>query len=112
MVRVQCFQIGFCRYLLPEKSSKVKQKTPVVKRSVNPVWNHSFIFDSVAWDELKDRCLELTVWDHDRLTSNDFLGGVRLSIGGGEAMGVLTPRVFLSKFHTYGAESLTVVEPM
>jgi len=32
---------------------------------------------------LAERSLELTVWDHDRLGSNEFLGGVRLSLGSG-----------------------------
>ena len=42
-----------------------------------------FIFDDVSAEELRDRALELTVWDHDRFTSNDFLGGVRLNLGSG-----------------------------
>lgn len=37
----------------------------------------------MSWDELHERSLELTVWDHDRLTTNDFLGGVRLNLGTG-----------------------------
>lgn len=31
--------------------------------------------------DLKARCLELTVWDYDKLGSNEFLGGIRLSLG-------------------------------
>ena len=42
------------------------------------------IFDNVSWDELRDYCLELTIWDFDRFTSNDFLGGVRLNLGSGK----------------------------
>ena len=41
--------------------------------------------DGVTWEELKERSLELTVWDYDRLTSNDFLGGVRLNTGLGKS---------------------------
>uniref|UniRef100_T1KMI0 C2 domain-containing protein n=1 Tax=Tetranychus urticae TaxID=32264 RepID=T1KMI0_TETUR len=68
-------------YLLPDKSKK--HKTPVIKKTINPRWNHTFEFDDVTTNGLKDRCLELTVWDYDKLTSNDFLGGVRLSLGQG-----------------------------
>lgn len=37
--------------------------------------------------ELSERALELTVWDHDRLASNEFLGGVRFSLGTGRVNG-------------------------
>lgn len=33
--------------------------------------------------ELQQRALELSVWDRDRLSSNDFMGGVRFSLGKG-----------------------------
>ncbi|XP_078700232.1 uncharacterized protein LOC144926981 isoform X14 [Branchiostoma floridae x Branchiostoma belcheri] len=68
-------------YLLPDKSKQSKQKTPYIKRNCNPTWNHTFVYKSVNPEELEQRCLELTVWDYDRMTSNDFLGGVRLSLG-------------------------------
>ena len=32
-------------------------------------------------DDLQHRVLELTVWDHDLGTSNDFIGGVRIGLG-------------------------------
>lgn len=74
-------------YLLPEKTHDSKRKSPVIRRNCNPKWNHIFIFDNVSWDELHERSLELTVWDHDRLTTNDFLGGVRLNLGTGYSDG-------------------------
>jgi synaptotagmin-like protein len=78
----------FCKsYLLPDKGRSSKQKTPVAKRTVNPVWNYTFIYDDVTLQELAERCLELTVWDHDRLASNEFLGGVRFSLGTGSRNG-------------------------
>lgn len=55
-----------------------------MKRTVNPVWNYTFVYDDVTLQELAERCLELTVWDHDRLASNEFLGGVRFSLGTGK----------------------------
>ncbi|XP_048236631.1 synaptotagmin-like protein 2 isoform X3 [Haliotis rufescens] len=78
----------FCKaYLLPEKNKSNKQKSAVVKRNCNPTWNHVFLFEDVSLEEMKDRSLELTVWDYDKITSNDFLGGVRLNIGTGVASG-------------------------
>lgn len=60
-----------------------------MKKTVNPVWNHTFTYDDVTLQELAERCLELTVWDHDRLASNEFLGGVRFSLGTGRKVVVL-----------------------
>ncbi|KAL3277066.1 hypothetical protein HHI36_012427 [Cryptolaemus montrouzieri] len=78
----------FCKsYLLPDKGRNSKQKTPVVRKTINPVWNHTFIYEDVTLQELAERCLELTVWDHDRLASNEFLGGVRFSLGSGKHYG-------------------------
>lgn len=85
---VFCFFVSFIdiaihSYLLPDKNRNTKQKTPVVKRSLNPVWNYTFTYDDVSLNELSERALELTIWDHDRLASNEFLGGVRFSLGTG-----------------------------
>lgn len=76
---------AFCKsYLLPDKNRSSKQKTPVVKRSNSPVWNYTFIYEDISLAELSERGLELTIWDHDRLASNEFLGGVRFSLGTGK----------------------------
>ncbi|XP_033741029.1 synaptotagmin-like protein 4 isoform X1 [Pecten maximus] len=87
-VRSNGFSDPFCKaYLLPDKSKGLKQKTPVIKRDCNPKWNYKFIFDDVSPDDLKERGLELTIWDYDKISSNDFLGGVRLSLGLGRSYG-------------------------
>uniref|UniRef100_A0A1A9WU59 C2 domain-containing protein n=1 Tax=Glossina brevipalpis TaxID=37001 RepID=A0A1A9WU59_9MUSC len=79
---------AFCKsYLLPDRTRSSKQKTPVVKRSNNPSWNYTFIYEDVSLEDLSERALELTVWDHDRLASNEFLGGVRFSLGTGKSYG-------------------------
>ncbi|XP_013790812.2 synaptotagmin-like protein 4 [Limulus polyphemus] len=78
----------FCKsYLLPDKSKKSKQKTPVLKKTCHPEWNCTLVYKNLTLDDLKDRCLELTIWDHDKITSNDFLGGTRLSLGTGKFLG-------------------------
>ncbi|XP_050983976.1 synaptotagmin-like protein 4 [Labeo rohita] len=70
-------------YLLPSKNkSSSKKKTPVVKKTKNPNYNHTFVYNDLSLQQLKDVCLELTVWDRETLSSNDFLGGIRLSLGG------------------------------
>ena len=81
---------GFVKcYLLPDKSSGGKRKTGVVKNNLNPVWGEQFSYEKVVLDELSsERVLEVTVWDWDRGSSNDFIGGLRL----GPAPGHTTKR--------------------
>nr|XP_033800654.1 synaptotagmin-like protein 4 isoform X3 [Geotrypetes seraphini] len=74
-------------YLLPMRNKATKRKTPVVKKTLNPHYNHTFMYNSVKPEDLQHVCLELTVWDREPLASNDFLGGVRLGIGNGLSNG-------------------------
>ncbi|KAH9504705.1 Synaptotagmin-like protein 4, partial [Bulinus truncatus] len=47
----------------------------------------SHLFDGVDQSQLHLHGLELTIWDHEKLSSNDFLGGVRLNLGQGSNLG-------------------------
>ncbi|KAK6298835.1 hypothetical protein J4Q44_G00303450 [Coregonus suidteri] len=68
-------------YLLTSKAKSTKRKTPVVKKTLNPHYDHTFVFKDLTLDQLSEMWLELTVWDREAMSSNDFLGGVRLSTG-------------------------------
>ncbi|XP_024620337.1 synaptotagmin-like protein 5 isoform X1 [Neophocaena asiaeorientalis asiaeorientalis] len=74
-------------YLLPDDSKATKHKTLVIKKSVNPQWNHTFMFTGLHPQDIKNVCLELTVWDKEAFSSNIFLGGVRLNSGSGVSHG-------------------------
>ncbi|XP_007889440.1 synaptotagmin-like protein 4 [Callorhinchus milii] len=74
-------------YLLPFKTKTSKRKTPVMKKTLNPHYNHTFVYSEVKPEDLQHICLELTIWDREALSSNDFLGGVRLGIGNGMSNG-------------------------
>ncbi|NXI94800.1 SYTL4 protein, partial [Psophia crepitans] len=74
-------------YLLPHKNKASKRKTPVVKKTLNPHYNHTFVYNGISPEDLQHICLELTVWDREPLSSNDFLGGVRLGMGNGMSNG-------------------------
>ncbi|XP_046701757.1 synaptotagmin-like protein 5 isoform X3 [Silurus meridionalis] len=74
-------------YLLPDDKKSTKHKTAVVKRSVNPRWNHTFTYCGLQDSDLDSVCLELTVWDKEPLASNVFLGGLRLGAGTGFSYG-------------------------
>ncbi|XP_051542223.1 synaptotagmin-like protein 2 isoform X6 [Myxocyprinus asiaticus] len=71
--------------VLPDNSRKSQQKTRVLKRASNPVFNHTMVYDGFRPEDLKEACVELTVWDHDRF--NHFIGGVRLGPGTGKSYG-------------------------
>ncbi|KAG9336255.1 hypothetical protein JZ751_002602 [Albula glossodonta] len=73
-------------YMLPDTSKKSRQKTRVVKKSQQPIYNHTMVYDGFRSGEVREACCELSVWDHNTL-SNQFLGGVRLSLGKGESYG-------------------------
>ena len=70
-------------YLLPERGRLAKQKTGVCRRTLAPRWEACFTYRGVGVRELAARALELSLWDRDRLASNDFMGAVRLSLGTG-----------------------------
>lgn len=76
-------QILLSSYLLPERGRLAKQKTGVARRTLNPRWEHTFTYRGLTMQELGTRALELSLWDRDRLASNDFMGAVRLSLGTG-----------------------------
>ncbi|XP_056140705.1 synaptotagmin-like protein 2 isoform X4 [Lampris incognitus] len=72
--------------VLPDTSRKSRQKTRVVKRTTNPMFNHTMVYDGFRPEDLKEACVELTVWDHDRL-NNHYIGGLRLGLGTGKSYG-------------------------
>ena len=68
--------------MLPDTSRKGRQKTRVLRRTTNPIFNHTMVYDGIKQADLTEACVELTVWDRDRLASN-LLGGLRLGLGTG-----------------------------
>lgn len=76
-------------YFLPDRSRTGKQKTPVAKGTCEPKWNHTLVYDDLTLTDLRARCLEMSVWNHDKLSSNQLVGGVRLSLGTGMFIGTL-----------------------
>nr|XP_014425021.1 synaptotagmin-like protein 3 [Pelodiscus sinensis]XP_025036440.1 synaptotagmin-like protein 3 [Pelodiscus sinensis] len=64
---------------LPDQS-KIRQKSPVLKKEASPEWKHLFVFDGVTASQLWQSHLDLGVWDQASFGSADqFLGGARLS---------------------------------
>uniref|UniRef100_A0A672ZEJ7 Synaptotagmin-like 2a n=1 Tax=Sphaeramia orbicularis TaxID=375764 RepID=A0A672ZEJ7_9TELE len=75
-------------FVLPDTSRKSRQKTRVLRRTVDPVFNHTMVYDGIREADLTEACVELTVLDRDRLGSN-LLGGLRLGTGTGRSYGAM-----------------------
>ncbi|KAK7125296.1 hypothetical protein R3I93_020852 [Phoxinus phoxinus] len=66
-------------FLKPDMGKKAKFKTQIKKKTLNPEFNEEFSYD-VKHGELAKKSLDITVWDYDMGTSNDFIGGCQLGI--------------------------------
>jgi len=73
-------------YLLYNDQRIAKKKTHVKKRTLNPVFNESFVFELPHMEEgLKNISLEFMLLDWDRVTKNEVIG--RLELGGEKCEG-------------------------
>ena len=57
-------------------------------KTLCPEWQQTVVFMGIPKRELKRRTLEVTVWDYDRLKTNDFMGQAILHLNS-EFPGVL-----------------------
>ena len=55
-------------------------ETQNADHQTNPSFNHKFSYEEVSPDDLKERVLEITIYDFDRASADEFLGGVRLGL--------------------------------
>uniref|UniRef100_A0A8C3DXY1 Protein piccolo n=1 Tax=Corvus moneduloides TaxID=1196302 RepID=A0A8C3DXY1_CORMO len=67
-------------YLLPGRGAEYKRRTKYIQKSLNPEWNQTVIYKNISMEQLKKKTLEVTVWDYDRFSSNDFLGEVLIEL--------------------------------
>ncbi|KAK2842186.1 hypothetical protein Q5P01_012386 [Channa striata] len=76
-------------YLLPGRgqvmvvqnaSADNKRRTKYAQKTMNPEWNQTVIYKNIHLEQLKKKTLEVTVWDYDKSSSNDFLGEVLIDL--------------------------------
>ncbi|XP_055367492.1 protein piccolo isoform X3 [Betta splendens] len=76
-------------YLLPGRgqvmvvqnaSAENKRRTKHAGKSVNPEWNQTVIYKNIHLEQLRKKTLEVSVWDYDKGSSNDFLGEVLIDL--------------------------------
>eukprot|EP00106_Octopus_bimaculoides_P022282 XP_014789724.1 PREDICTED: regulating synaptic membrane exocytosis protein 1-like isoform X3 [Octopus bimaculoides] len=71
----------YCKlYLLPDKSEKTKRRTKTIPNTNDPTWNQTFVYVAGKESHFKQRLLEITVWDYDRLGASEFLGEVIIDL--------------------------------
>lgn len=67
-------------YLLYNGQRIAKKKTHVKKRTLNPVFNESFVFDIPYTDGLHNISMEFLALDWDRVTKNEVIGQLKLGL--------------------------------
>ncbi|XP_041637291.1 protein piccolo [Cheilinus undulatus] len=76
-------------YLLPGRgqvmvvqnaSAENKRRSKHAGKSLNPEWNQTVIYKNILLEQLRKKTLEVSVWDYDKNSSNDFLGEVLIDL--------------------------------
>lgn len=66
-------------YLIPDRSKITKRKTKVIKKSCFPSFMETLEY-RMPIHAIRLKTLQITVWGHDTLQENEFLGGVQLPL--------------------------------
>ncbi|GAB0091120.1 C2 domain [Sergentomyia squamirostris] len=67
-------------YLKPDPTKATKRKTKVVRKNCFPSFMETLEY-RMPLEIIRNRALQVTVWSHDSLQENEFLGGVQLDLG-------------------------------
>ncbi|VDO71196.1 unnamed protein product, partial [Schistosoma mattheei] len=65
-------------------SPDFNRQTKYMPNTLTPEWQQTVVFMNCIKRTLKRRVLEVTVWDFDRLKTNDFMGQTIINLGGNE----------------------------
>ncbi|XP_031632289.1 synaptotagmin 1 isoform X3 [Contarinia nasturtii] len=65
-------------YLLPDK--KKKFETKVHRKTLNPVFNESFVFKNLPYAEAMNKTLVFAIFDFDRFSKHDQIGEVKVPL--------------------------------
>ncbi|XP_052088298.1 synaptotagmin-7-like isoform X5 [Mytilus californianus] len=64
-------------WLMYGNAKTEKKKTSIKMRTLNPVYNESFIFE-IPWERIREATIEVTVMDFDKVGRNEMIGKVML----------------------------------
>ncbi|KAJ8926407.1 hypothetical protein NQ314_021193 [Rhamnusium bicolor] len=65
-------------YLLPDK--KKKFETKVHRKTLNPVFNETFVFKSLPYSDAMNKTLVFAIFDFDRFSKHDQIGEVKVPL--------------------------------
>lgn len=54
----------------------LKRKTKTSKKTLNPTYNETLTYDFLNEKDIKTKRLQVTMWDWDRFSANDFMGAL------------------------------------
>ncbi len=66
--------------MFPEWKKK-KFETKVHRKTLNPVFNESFVFKNIQYGDLSGRTLTFAIYDFDRFSRHDQIGEVHVPLG-------------------------------
>ncbi|KAL3843199.1 hypothetical protein ACJMK2_021144 [Sinanodonta woodiana] len=66
-------------YLLPDPEKQTKRKTKIIKHSTHPTYNELIEY-KMKMEEVYSKILQVTVWNHDVLMENNFLGAIYIRL--------------------------------
>jgi synaptotagmin-1 len=66
-------------YIMPEK--KKKFETKVHRKTLNPVFNETFVFKNLAYGDISGKTLVFAIYDFDRFSRHDQIGEVPIPLG-------------------------------
>ena len=64
---------------MPEK--KKKFETKVHRKTLNPVFNETFVFKNLAYGDISGKTLVFAIYDFDRFSRHDQIGEVPIALG-------------------------------
>uniref|UniRef100_A0A5S6QYQ2 Rab-3-interacting molecule unc-10 n=1 Tax=Trichuris muris TaxID=70415 RepID=A0A5S6QYQ2_TRIMR len=67
-------------FLLPDRSEKSRRQSKTMAETCHPVWQQSMLYRDVTEMDIEQKIIEITVWDYDQYSSNDFLGEVLVDL--------------------------------
>ena len=74
-------------YILPNKEEIFESK--VIQQTLSPVFDQSFEFKKFLPGDIRQQTLVMRVYDHDRFSKNDTIGGVVLPLESADLFGVV-----------------------